>query len=161
MEMRKAEGDPLIIMLVEDNIDHADLVKISFEKHRVANTIIHITEGEEALDYLFHRGAFVDPEKHPLPSLILLDLRLPKIDGLEVLGEIKKSENLRQIPVVILTSSEAEKDVAKAYQHHANSYIVKPLDFSKFSNLMDDLGFYWLAWNCPAPPLRENKKMTL
>ncbi|MFQ5978908.1 MAG: response regulator [Candidatus Heimdallarchaeota archaeon] len=156
MTQKKPEGDPLLIMLVEDNVDHADLVKLSFKKHRVANKIIHVTEGEEALDYLSHRGAFVDSEEHPLPSLILLDLRLPKIDGLEVLGEIKKADNLRQIPVVILTSSEAEKDVAKAYEHHANSYLVKPLDFNKFSTLMDDLGFYWLAWNCPAPAQREN-----
>jgi CheY-like chemotaxis protein len=145
------DGEPLLILLVEDNEDHADLIKISLQNHRVANEIIHLTNGEETLDYLFRRGSYTDPEKHPIPHLILLDLRLPKIDGLEVLGEIKKTKKLLQIPVVILTSSEAEKDVAKAYEHHANSYLVKPLDFNKFTALMDDLGFYWLAWNCKPP----------
>jgi CheY-like chemotaxis protein len=79
--------------------------------------------------------------------VILLDLRLPKIDGLEVLKEIKNDEELRRIPVVVLTTSEAESDLAQAYEHHANSYLVKPVDFGKFTQLMDDMGFYWLGWN--------------
>ncbi len=141
------EGEPLAILLVEDNPDHAELVKRSFKNHRVLNKIYHVWDGEEALDYLFRRGNFADAEKHPRPHLILLDLRLPKIDGLEVLEEIKKSEDLRCIPVVVLTSSEAEKDVVKAYNNYVNSYVVKPLDFEKFTQLMDSVGFYWLAWN--------------
>ncbi|MFW9914071.1 MAG: response regulator [Candidatus Thorarchaeota archaeon] len=141
------EGKPSAILLVEDNPDHAELVKRSFKNHRVLNEIHHVWDGEEALDYLFRRGNFTNPKNHPRPHLILLDLRLPKIDGLEVLEEIKKSEDLRCIPVVVLTSSEAERDVAKAYNNYVNSYVVKPLDFEKFTQLMDSVGFYWLAWN--------------
>ena len=102
---------------------------------------------EEALDYLFRRNEYQQPETSPKPSLILLDLRLPKIDGLEVLRQIKESESLRMIPVVVLTTSKAEGDKTMAYDHHVNSYLVKPLDFDTFTDLMDTLGFYWLGWN--------------
>ncbi len=141
------KGKPLVILLVEDNPDHTELVIRSFEDHRVANKIFHVADGEKALDYLFRRGEFEDSKKSPSPDIILLDLCLPKIDGLEVLKEIKSNAALRRIPVVILTTSEAEKDLAAAYDYHANSYLVKPVDFDKFTKLMDDLGFYWLAWN--------------
>ncbi len=140
-------GEPLVILLIEDNPDHAELVMRSFGEHKVANKIYHMSDGKEALDYLFQKGMFSDPKKSPLPHIILLDLRLPKIDGLEVLKEIKLDAKLRKIPVVVLTTSEAEKDLSHAYDFHANSYLVKPLDFKKFTKLMDDLGFYWLAWN--------------
>lgn len=140
-------GEPLIILLVEDNPDHAELIMRSFEEHRILNQIFHVKDGAEALDYLFHRGIFADPGKSPRPHVILLDLRLPKIDGLEVLAQIKSSEGLLRIPVVALTSSESERDMAGAYNRHVNSYLVKPVDFEKFGKLMDDLGFYWLAWN--------------
>ena len=141
------EGEPLIILLVEDNQDHAELIVRSFQDHRVVNKIYHVVDGEKALDYLFRRGEYADPESSPQPHVILLDLRLPRIDGLEVLKEVKADENLRRIPVVILTTSEAESDLAQAYEHHANSYLVKPVDFDKFTQLMDDMGFYWLGWN--------------
>ncbi len=140
-------GAPLNILLVEDNPGHAELVIRSFEDHRVANSIHHISDGEAALDYLFRRGTYSDPESSPRPHLVLLDLRLPKIDGLEVLKEIRTSDKLHKLPVVILTTSHAELDVGRAYEHHANSYLVKPLDFDKFTKLMNDLGFYWLGWN--------------
>lgn len=140
-------GNALTILFVEDNLDHAELVIRSFQDHRVANEIHHLTDGEAALDYLLRRGAYENPEKSPRPHVILLDLRLPKVDGLEVLKAIRAQEDLERIPVVILTTSHAEIDVHKAYEHHANSYLVKPLDFEKFTSLMDDLGFYWLAWN--------------
>jgi CheY-like chemotaxis protein len=90
---------------------------------------------------------FADPEKSPRPHVVLLDLRLPRIDGLEVLREIRTSAVLEKLPVVILTTSEAEIDADRAYAHHANSFLVKPLDFDKFVRLMEDLGFYWLKWN--------------
>ena len=92
-------------------------------------------------------GAYADPEQSPSPHVILLDLRLPKVDGLEVLRTVKAREDLRRIPVVILTSSESERDLTRAYDHFANSYLVKPVDFEKFINLMHELGFYWLQWN--------------
>jgi CheY-like chemotaxis protein len=141
------EGEPLVILLVEDNPDHTELIVRSLQDHRVANRIYHVPDGEAALDYLFRRGEYGDPEKSPRPHVILLDLRLPKVDGQEVLQAIKTTERLRRIPVVIVTTSEAERDVAQAYDSHANSYLVKPVDFDKFTQLMDDLGFYWLGWN--------------
>ena len=140
-------GEPLVVLLVEDNPDHAELIRRSFEDHRVANKLYHVSDGEAALDYLFRRGGYTDLEKSPRPHVILLDLRLPKVDGQEVLKQVKGCSELRQIPVVILTTSEAEKDVNGAYDNGANSYLAKPVDFDKFTKLMDDLGFYWLGWN--------------
>ena len=139
--------EPFVILLVEDNPAHAEMVKRALEGHPVANRIIHLTDGEAALDFLLRRGVFADPEKSPRPHVVLLDLRLPRIDGLEVLREIRTSAGLEKLPVVILTTSEAEIDAARAYEYHANSFLVKPLDFDKFVRLMEDLGFYWLKWN--------------
>lgn len=140
-------GEPLVILLVEDNASHAELVMRSFEDHRVANKIYHVQDGQEALDYLFRQGSYADPEKSPRPTLVLLDLRLPKVDGVEVLKQIRENNETEKIPVVILTSSESEKDVAKAYKSYVNSYLVKPVDFEKFSQMMVEIGFYWLGWN--------------
>jgi DNA-binding response OmpR family regulator len=140
-------GEPLFIMLVEDNSDHAELVIRTMENHNIANRIKHFSDGQTALDYLLRRGDYENPESSPRPHLILLDLRLPRVDGLEVLRTIKASEEIKGIPVIILTTSEAEKDVARAYDNHANSYLVKPVGFEEFSKLMNDLGFYWLGWN--------------
>lgn len=140
-------GEPVLVMLVEDNADHAELVIRTLEDHRIANRIIHFSDGQTALDYLLRRGPYESPEGSPRPHMILLDLRLPRVDGLEVLGVIKQNEELRNIPVIILTTSEAERDVARAYENHVNSYLVKPVGFDDFSKLMNDLGFYWLGWN--------------
>ena len=140
-------GEPLKILLVEDNPAHAEMVTRSFSDNRIANEISHVEDGEQALDYLHHRGAYSDSQESPRPHLVLLDLRLPKIDGLEVLNAIKTTDDLMSIPVVILTTSSADMDVAKAYKHHANSYLVKPIEFENFTKMMDDLGYYWLAWN--------------
>lgn len=140
-------GEPITILLVEDNQDHAELVIRGLETNRVANKIIHVEDGESALDYMFQRGRFSDPELAPRPHLVLLDLRLPRVDGLEVLRTLKSSEETKRVPVVVLTTSEAERDVAMAYEHHANSYLVKPVSFAKFMELTKDLGFYWFAWN--------------
>jgi CheY-like chemotaxis protein len=107
----------------------------------------HVTDGQSALDYLFHMNGFSDPASSPRPGLILLDLRLPKVDGLEVLKRIKADPELSRIPVVVLTTSSAEYDMVKAYDCHANSYLVKPVDFPQFVALMESLGYYWLAWN--------------
>lgn len=141
------QGEPLVILLVEDNPDHTELIQRSLAEHRVANQVRHVADGEAALDYLFRRGVFAAPERSPRPHLILLDLRLPRIDGLQVLATLKADAELRRIPVVIITTSEADRDLARAYEHHVNSYLVKPVDFEQFTRLMDDLGFYWLVWN--------------
>ena len=145
--MAKLSGEPLVILLVEDNDAHAELVMRGMRDQRVANIIYHVSDGQQALDFLFHRGAYENGSKSPRPNLILLDLRLPKVDGLEVLRTVKQTENLMHIPVVVLTSSDAESDIVRSYDYHANSYVVKPLDFKSFTKLMQDLGFYWLGWN--------------
>jgi CheY-like chemotaxis protein len=141
------QGNPLVILLVEDNPDHTELILRNFSEHRIANAIYHVADGQAAIDFLFRSGRYRDPASSPRPSLILLDLRLPKIDGLEVLKKIKAADQLSTIPVVILTTSSSEKDMLAAYEHHVNSYLVKPIDFDKFTQLMKELGFYWLAWN--------------
>jgi CheY-like chemotaxis protein len=121
-------------------------VRRNFEKSRIANHLIHVSDGQAALDFLYSREAF-SGSPLPRPGLILLDLRLPKVDGLEVLKTIKGDQALSQIPVVILTTSAAESDLARAYEFHANSYLVKPVEFGNFVELLDVLGYYWLVWN--------------
>jgi CheY-like chemotaxis protein len=145
-------GEPILVMLVEDNVDHAELVIRTLEEHRIANRVRHFLDGQSALDYLFQRGEFTNQTDNARPHVILLDLRLPRVDGIDVLKAIKEDEHLKTIPVVVLTTSEAEKDVAKAYYNHANSYLVKPVGFDEFKRLMDDLGFYWLSWNTHPDP---------
>lgn len=145
-------GEPVLVMLVEDNADHAELVIRTLEDHRIANRIIHFSDGQSALDYLLRRGEHEDPETSPRPHVILLDLRLPRVDGLEVLSVIKQQEEVKSIPVIVLTTSEAERDVARAYHNYVNSYLVKPVGFEEFSKMMDDLGFYWLGWNIHPHP---------
>ncbi len=144
-----------MILLVEDEEAHAMLIMRVLEDAQVAKVIHWVADGGEALDYLFRRGEYVDEGKSPRPDLILLDLRLPKIDGLEVLKEIKQSEELRGIPVVILTTSESETDMARAYHQYVNSYLVKPVDFTKFNEMISDLGFYWLVWNRQPGRMKE------
>lgn len=142
-------GEPLVILLVEDNTDHAELILRCFDEHRVINKVFHLPDGEVALNYINGVNEYADRTKYPMPNLILLDLRLPKIDGLHVLMHIKNNDEYKHIPVVILTSSENDKDVLTAYKNYVNSYLVKPMDYFKFNNLMNELGFYWLGWNKP------------
>lgn len=141
------KGEPIRILLVEDDMAHAEIVRRNLEDFRVANTIVHVTDGQAALDYLFQRNGYADATANPQPSLILLDLRLPRVDGLDVLRIIKSDEKLRLIPVVVLTTSEAESDMVSAYGYGAGSYLVKPVDFEKFTQLLETFGYYWLAWN--------------
>ena len=141
------KGDPVIILLVEDDPAHAEIVRRNFVNFRIANRLMHVPDGQQALDYLFRQGEFQDPDKSPQPSLILLDLRLPKVDGLEVLKTVKADAGLANIPVIVLTTSSAEADMASAYGNHANSYLVKPVELPEFRKLMDSLSFYWLVWN--------------
>jgi CheY-like chemotaxis protein len=140
-------GEPIIILLVEDDPAHAEIVRRNLEDFRVANRIVHVEDGQAALDYLFRQAAFADPLSSPRPSLILLDLCLPKVDGLEVLRRIKEDADLKKVPTVVLTTSAIESDMVSAYNSGAGSYLVKPVDFEKFTQLMAAFGFYWLAWN--------------
>jgi CheY-like chemotaxis protein len=140
-------GDPLVILLVEDDPAHAEIVRRNLEDFRVANRIVHVEDGQAALDYLFRRNGYADPNTSPRPSLILLDMRLPKVDGMEVLQQIRQDDELKLLPVIVLTTSAAENDVVGAYTQGATSYLVKPVDIEGFTKMMEAFGFYWLAWN--------------
>jgi CheY-like chemotaxis protein len=145
LPMRELPGKSRHILLVEDNEAHAELIIRGLREVLEPDSIHHVLDGEQALDYLFHRGVYASTETCPDPDLILLDLRLPRVDGLDVLRIVKETPGLLRTPVVVLTSSDAESDVARSYDYHANSYIVKPLEFRKLVQLMNDLGFYWLS----------------
>jgi CheY-like chemotaxis protein len=141
------ERGDIQVLLIEDDPDHEELVRRAF-RHGVTRVSLQVARhGEEALDYLFRRGEYRDPARSPRPRLILLDLRLPRRDGLEVLAEIKSSPELRAIPAVVLTTSESDLDVARAFAQHANSYLVKPVDFARFEKLIGDVEAYWLNLN--------------
>lgn len=135
------------ILLVEDNPGHAELVIRAIEGNEVCNHIYHVFDGSSALNFLENKGEFADKEKYRRPDVVLLDLRLPKVNGLDVLKYIKSTETYHYIPVIVLTTSDAEKDIAKAYDYHANSYLVKPMDFEKFKFMMDQICNYWLCMN--------------
>lgn len=135
------------ILLVEDNQSDAELALRALKKNNLANHVVHVSDGEEALDFLFARGAFSGRNTECKPKVIILDLKLPKVGGLEVLKAMKEDLCTRLIPVVILTSSKEERDLLETYQLGANSYIVKPVDFDKFVNAVRDLGLYWLLLN--------------
>ena len=139
------------ILLVEDNRMDIELTLDAFKEARLKNTIQVAQNGEEALDYLFGRGKYSDRETYPLPNLVLLDLKLPRVDGFEVLRQIKSAPILKRLPVVILTSSIEEQDLIKSYSLGANSYIRKPVDFSQFVEAVHQLGMYWLVLNEPPP----------
>ncbi len=135
------------ILLVEDEQAHADLIMIAMEQHELGNDVIHVKDGEEALNFLLRKGEYSKQGCEDMPNLILLDLRLPRVDGLEVLTRIKSDEKLKKIPVVILTTSASEKDLLKAYENNVNSYLVKPVDYKKFRKMLETLGYYWLGYN--------------
>jgi two-component system, response regulator len=143
-----------IILLVEDNPSDIGLTQRALAKGRIANTLIVAEDGQEAIDYLFGTGQYAGRDLNDLPALILLDLKLPKLDGFEVLHRIRGDQRTRRVPVVILTTSKEEQDVAQGYDLGANSYIRKPVDFSQFAESIEQLQLYWLVMN-EAPPLKE------
>jgi two-component system response regulator len=139
------------ILLIEDNISDIALTRRAFERSRISNPLLIAEDGQAALDLIFCQGAYADRDVEGLPALILLDLKLPKVDGLEVLRQVRAHQRTRRIPVVILTSSNEEEDVAKAYDLGANSFIRKPVDFLQFAEAVAHLGLYWLVLNEPPP----------
>lgn len=139
------------ILLVEDNPDDEVLTLRALRTHNIANDIDVARDGAEALDYLFSRGQYKSKATEPLPQLVLLDLKLPKVDGLEVLKEIRNNDRTRLLPVVVLTSSVEEQDIVSSYSLGANSYIRKPVDFEQFVEAVHQLGLYWLVLN-EGPP---------
>lgn len=144
------EFEHVEILLVEDNPHDAELAIRGLEKHKVANKVTWVKNGEEALDFVFRRGTF-EGRTDAGPRLILLDLKMPKVDGIEVTRAVKADPRTRHIPIVIMTSSQEEKDVANGYSCGANSYIVKPLDFKSLVEVAAQVGFYWLAINRAQP----------
>ena len=139
--------DPIDILLVEDNPRDAELTIRALKKRNFANRLFVVEDGAEALDFIFCRGQYVERKMTHPPKVILLDIKLPKLNGLEVLREIKTDERTRQIPVVMVTSSAEDPDIKTAYQLGANSYVVKPVGFDEFMEAMSQLGFYWLLIN--------------
>jgi two-component system, response regulator len=140
-----------IILLVEDNDDDAELTTMAFRAARLSNPVVRVRDGVEALDYLNARDAYAGRALDDVPALVLLDINLPRLSGLEVLAAIRSTEHIRHVPVVILTSSDEEKDRLAAYGHCANSYVRKPVDYDAFVGAARDLGLYWLVLNRPVP----------
>jgi two-component system response regulator len=141
-----------IILLVEDNPDDEMLTLRAFVKNNIKNTVVVVRDGAEALDYLFGTGDYAERNVSELPQVILLDLKLPKVDGLEVLRRIRADERTKLLPVVILTSSKEDQDVIRGYSLGANSYVRKPVNFDEFIEAARSLGLYWLLINQPPPP---------
>lgn len=139
------------ILLVEDNPDDEELTLIALRDNKISNPIVVTRDGQEALDYLFCTGSYCDRDPRAIPAIILLDLKLPKIDGLEVLRRVRADEQTRLIPVAILTSSKEDSDLLQSYRLGANSYIHKPVDFLQFTEAVRQLGLYWLVLNEPPP----------
>lgn len=151
------EKDPITILLVEDNPDHAELIINELKKDGgLINEIYLAKDGQEALDFLFHHGEYKDPEKAPRPGLILLDMKLPKVDGKEVLKQVKSTTELKKIPVVILTTSADEEDIARSYANGVNSYVTKPIKFAEFAKAVREIKLYWILTN--NGPKLENKE---
>lgn len=144
-----------IILLVEDNPSDVGLTRRALEKSHIINKLVAVEDGQEALDYLLGGDPLTSPKMNELPALILLDLKLPKVDGLQVLRQIRANERTHRLPVVILTTSSEEQDIAQSYDLGANSYIRKPVDFTQFVQAVQNLGLYWLVLNEPAPPQKR------
>jgi two-component system response regulator len=143
--------EDLDILLVEDNQDDMDLALHALKREKLANHIFVARDGEEALDFLFCRGQFAQRSFEKPPKLVLLDLKLPKVDGMEVLEQVKTDARTKNIPIVIMTSSREERDLVSGYNLGANSYIQKPVDFDQFRETVKSVGLYWLVVNQPAP----------
>ena len=144
-------SEPIEILLVEDNPNDLELTLHALEKHNVANKIHVVRDGEEALDFLFCRGAFSHRTFESPPKVVLLDLKLPKIDGLEILRAVKSDPRTKAVPIVVMTSSKQQRDLVESYNCGVNSYIQKPINFTEFQEVIRQLGYYWLAIN-PSPP---------
>lgn len=140
-----------VILLVEDNDDDAELTAMAFREANIRNRLLRVEDGVEALDYLLGRGKYATRDTTDLPVVVLLDLNLPRINGLEVLATLRANERTKHLPVVVLTSSTEDKDRMAAYHNHANSYVQKPVNYDRFVEAARQLGLYWMVLNVPAP----------
>ncbi|MDI7166613.1 response regulator [Leptospira santarosai] len=145
--MYNLHDDVISILYAEDNPQDSELTLRSLKRHKLTNQVKLVRDGEEALEYLYATGRYENRDKTQLPSLILLDLKMPKVDGIEVLRRVRSEDFTKMLPVVILTSSAEEKDIVESYRLGVNSYVVKPLDFDKFSEVASEIGFYWILVN--------------
>ena len=143
------------VLLVEDNVHDAEMTIRALRKVNLANNLVHVKDGEEALEFIFAQGKFADRQPSDLPKVILLDIKMPKVDGIEVLKQLKSHESSKAIPVVIMTSSKEEQDIINSYQLGVNSYVVKPVDFEGFARAVSQLGMYWLLTNQPPLPITK------
>jgi two-component system response regulator len=146
-----------VILLVEDNPDDRDLALLAFDQSKIANEVVVAENGVEALDYVFGTGVYAGRDAAEAPQVVLLDLNLPKLDGLEVLKRIRSDVRTKRLPVVILTSSDEERDIVESYERGANSYIRKPVDFAQFIEAVQQLGLYWLVLN-EMPPAKTPRE---
>lgn len=135
------------ILLIEDNPHEAELTIRGLKKNNLANNLVHIDDGAEALDFIFSKGKYANNVSSPSLKVILLDLKLPKVDGLEILRQVKSNELTKMIPVVVLTSSKEDKDIIESYKFGVNSYIVKPVNFESFAKAISEVGLYWMILN--------------
>jgi CheY-like chemotaxis protein len=140
-------AEPVEILLVEDEPSDADLCMRALKRKKVANQVVWVKDGAEALDFLFARGAYASRSGTDLPRLVLLDINMPRVDGFEVLRQVRADERLATMPVVIMTSSSEERDVAEGYHLGVNSYVAKPVDFASFQQVVEDVGLYWMVLN--------------
>jgi len=141
------KGKPVDILLVEDNEDHIELTLRALKNNNLINDIHVVKDGQEALDFIYHRGKYQDTERYPRPGLILLDIHLPKVNGLEVLETLKKDPGLKSIPVIMLTTSSRDEEIVKSYAGGANSYVTKPVDFEEFVKKIKYMKLYWTIVN--------------
>jgi len=141
------KGKPVAILLVEDNPDHAELTLKALKQNNILNEVYWASDGQEALDFMYHQGKYADGKTSPRPGLILLDIKLPKVDGLEVLKQLKDDPQFKSIPVIMLTTSDRDEEIAKSYAGGANSYVVKPMDFADFMKKVRELKLYWTITN--------------
>lgn len=146
--MNKAYNE-VEILLVEDNMNDAELVTRALRKVNLANHLVHVKDGAEALDFIFATGDYAEREITNVPRVILLDIKMPRVDGIEVLRQVRSNPQTKLIPIVIMTSSKEEQDIVKSYQLGVNSFVVKPVDFNDFARAVSELGMYWVLTNQP------------
>ena len=149
----RSRFDHSVTLLIEDNDDDADLAAMAFRAAKIKSPVVRVRDGQEALDYIFARGSYEDRGKEPLPCVVLLDLKLPRMHGLQVLAAIRADKRTRHLAVVVLSSSDLDRDREASYELHCNSYVQKPVNYDQFVEVCRELGIYWTMVNLPCPTI--------